>query len=209
MQQSISYFLNNMNIAQLTILIAEKNDENAFKQLFYKFYAGLLSFATSIIKDQHMAEEVVEDVFIKLWENRETLPTITNLSYYLYVATKHASLNCIQKRKREKAIPMSGFEDAFQFGFGNPASQMISGENLRAINAAISNLPPRCRLIFRLIKSEGLSYAQVSTLLNISVKTVEAQMTIALKKLGERLIYDLSEYTDYFKKKVESSDNNH
>lgn len=191
-----------MDIAQLAIQVAEKNDENAFKMLFQKFYAGLLSFATSVIKDQQMAEEVVEDVFIKLWENRETLPTITNLSYYLYVATKHASLNCIQKRKKDKAVSISGFEEAFQFGFSNPASEMITGENLRVIEGAINNLPPRCRLIFRLIKSEGLSYAQVSSLLNLSIKTIEAQMTIALKKLGENLIYDLSEYMDYFKKKV-------
>lgn len=201
-QRHSRLFKTNMNIAQLAILIAEKNDENAFKQLFYKFYAGLLSFATSMIKDQQMAEEVVEDVFIKLWENRETLPTITNLSYYLYVATKHASLNCIQKRKKETHLTVQGFEESFRFGFANPASAMVSSENLKFIEDAINNLPPRCRLIFRLIKSEGMSYAQVSTLLNLSVKTVEAQMSIALKKLGESLIYDLSEYMDYFKKKV-------
>lgn len=191
-----------MDLLQLSILIAEEDDEMAFKELFQKFYAGLLSFATSVVKDQQMAEEVVEDVFIKLWENRKTLPTITNLSYYLYVATKHASITCIQKKRREKAVSISGFEESFQFGFSNPASAMISGENLRAIDGAINSLPPKCRLIFRLIKSEGLSYLQVSSLLNLSVKTVEAQMTIALKKLGESLMYDLSEYMDYFKKKV-------
>lgn len=187
---------------QLCLRIAEKDDEAAFKVLFESFFPGLLSFATSFLKEKSLAEDVVEDVFIKLWENRKMMPTIKSLPYYLYIATKHAALNCINRQKRNGSSALDNIGEHFVFSFSTPESDMISIENLEKISLAINSLPPRCRLIFRLIKEDGLKHTEVAQLLNISVKTVEAQMTIALSKIIDYLRVNLPEYFSYYTRKA-------
>lgn len=188
-------------IEELLLLVAERDDEKAFKEIFRHFFKGLFSFSSSIIGDRTLAEEAVGDVFAKLWENRKMLPTIKSLAHYLYIATKHASLNALQKQRKYKSISLDEAGEDFYFKFTSSDSNIISRESLGKINNAINDLPPRCRLIFRLIKEEGLRHAEVSQLLNVSVKTIEAQMTIALKKLTEELRNNMPEYHLYYCRK--------
>jgi RNA polymerase sigma-70 factor (ECF subfamily) len=176
--------------------IAEKNDQQAFSELYKRFLPGLMSFARSIVDDRYQAEEVVENVFLKLWENRALLPTVKNLSHYLYVAVKHASLNQVQRHR--VSVTISGVGETFPFHFSPDQDPSIGRENLEKIAAAINSLPPRCRLIFRLIKEESLKYAEVAQLLEVSVKTVEAQMYIALGRIADRLRIELPEFHQYY-----------
>ncbi len=185
-------------IKVLTGLVAEQNDHSAFDQLFRHYVPGLVSFANSVINDRHQSEEVVGDVFVKIWENRKTLTAIRNFSHYIYIATRHQALNYIKSRKG------SGFEELGEMGalsFKTPEKSMIAKENLQKIAGAINELPSRCRLIFRLIKEEGLKYQDVAALLGLSVKTVENQMTIAMNRIVEILEASLPEYATYYAQK--------
>lgn len=170
--------------------ISENSDEKAFDELFRIYYPGLLSYAASILKDRPAAEEICIDVLLKLWQNRSSLPAITNLSKYLYTAAKHASISYMRSKgykQQQQNLTIEEAGEYFEFELNNQDQKLINKETFEQINQAINSLPDRCRLIFRLIKEEGLKYSEVAELLDISVKTVENQMTIAMKKLTESL----------------------
>jgi RNA polymerase sigma-70 factor (ECF subfamily) len=175
------------SINQLCLQIAESNDEVAFGELFKLYYPRLLLFAQSILKSREPAEEAVEDVFLKLWENRKVLPAINNLNYYLLVAAKHKALDYMEKMKRQAVISLDEVEVEFGDMAVNPENILISAESVRIIQSSINELPPRCKLIFRLVKEDGLKYREAADLLNVSVKTVETQMSLALSKIGAAL----------------------
>lgn len=181
------------NTSAYLIAIAEKDDQQAFKKLYQHFLPRLLSYANTFLNHKQLSEEVVEDVFIKIWSNRKTLPAITNFSYYLYTATKHTAINYFRSRKRAAFDSLADTEEIIYLH--NPESGTIQKENLRQIEAAINELPEKCRLIFRLIKEEGLKYKEVAQLLSISPKTVEAHMTLAYNRLAECLEGMLSDFT--------------
>lgn len=180
-------------IDHLITIVAENDDQLAFNDLYRHYYPGLLSFANGILKNRQNAEEVILDVFLKLWENRKMLLTIKNLSNYLYVAVRHS---CISSLRKQKVMYSQDYEDDFQYTYHSPELHLISKENLLIINSAIQSLPERCRLIFRLVKEERLKYDEVAKLLNLSIKTVEAQLSIANKKLAATLLPLLPEYQE-------------
>lgn len=175
-----------------------QNDELAFKELFEHFFAGLLSYCKSLLRDEPLAEETVEDVFVKLWENRQNLPGIQNISFYLYKAVKYASLDALEKHKRNRSVSLEDVGEAFSFSFSRSESSLISKENCQKISDAVNQLPPKCRLIFRLVKEEGMKYKEVAQLLALSEKTVENQMNIAFKKLIDTLTVTVPELKHYF-----------
>jgi RNA polymerase sigma-70 factor (ECF subfamily) len=181
------------DISTLSLKVAEHDDEAAFDKLFLHFYPGLFSFALAYVKNRDWATEVTEDVLINLWENRKVLPAIKNLTYYLYVAAKNASLNCLKKNRRNETVDLDDvMMSSLQFQ-GNPENRMISKEVMWDIEKAIGSLPAKCRLIFRLVKGEGLKYREVAELLGISIKTVETQMAIALRKIKEALALHMND----------------
>lgn len=185
-------------IIKLVHDISEKNDQVAFAQLYRIFFPGLLTFANSIVKNRSLAEEIVANVFVKVWGNREMLPSIKNLSQYLYVAVKHSSINSIY---RDKSFFIEQIEEDNLLVFNNVDNTLISKENINKITTAINSLPSKCRLIFRLIKEEGLRHSEVAKLLELSESTIENQITIALRKISEELQFSLPEYQNYYKTK--------
>ncbi|HEY4147521.1 MAG TPA: RNA polymerase sigma-70 factor [Chitinophagaceae bacterium] len=175
------------SINQLCLQIAEFDDEVAFGELFQLHYSRLLLFAEAILKSREPAEEAVEDVFLKLWENRKVLPAINNINYYLLVAVKHKALDYLEKTKKQAIISLDDVEVEFGDIPVNPEKALISAESVLIIQAIINDLPPRCKLMFRLVKEDGLKYREVADLLNVSVKTVETQLSLALNKIGTAL----------------------
>lgn len=167
--------------------IAHNSDEQAFEELFRIYYPALISYTASLIKDNQVAEEICGDVLFNLWQNRKTLPAIKNLSHYLYISAKHAAISYTRSRgykESQKNTSLGEAGETLTYELSNHELKLINKETLQEINAAINELPDRCRLIFKLIKEDGLKYAEVARLLDISVKTVENQMTIAVKKLS-------------------------
>jgi RNA polymerase sigma-70 factor (family 1) len=171
-------------LQQLINRIAVYDDAVAYKELFLLYHARLISFAATITKSKETAEEVISDVFVKLWIKRSSLTRITNFHLYIYIITKNLSINCLLKQKRETTF---SFDDAvveFRSCYQDPEESLISSEMIQRLRLSIESLPPKCQLIFKLVKEDGLKYKEVAELLNLSVKTVENQMTIALKKIS-------------------------
>jgi RNA polymerase sigma-70 factor (family 1) len=176
--------MDNEKIKLLLREIALQKDTKAYKELFFSLNEELNRFAYSILKSKEDAEEVVTDCFIALWQKKETLVDIENPKLYLFVSIKNRSINKLAQRKRQNNSFNEEYLVHFKSPFFNPGELMLSREAVGMILEAINELPPKCKMIFRLIKEDGLKYADVATLLNISVKTVEAQMAIAVKRIS-------------------------
>ena len=119
---------------------------------------------------------------MQLWKKRERSSSIRNMEIYLYVSVKNLSLNYLRNTSTHVVDIAERSHEYIQFN-ADPETLLIHSEAVKKMNAAIRNLPPRCKLIFKLIKEDGLKYKDVAILLGLSIKTVEAQLVIAIKKL--------------------------
>ena len=160
----------------------------AFTKIYQLFQKKLIIFSTALIHSKIIAEEVVEDVFIRLWINHPKINTIENLQVYLYTAVKNRSLNAINIiHKKLISEPFDTIDTQLQTLDENPVEKLISTEMLKKVDQAIQQLPPKCKMIFKLVREDGLKYKEVATILNISVNTIDAQMAIAVKKITTTL----------------------
>ena len=167
--------------------IALYGDMKAYKELYLLMFNNLQKFAYSMVKSREVAEELVSDVFIKLWQMKDQLSTIRNLKVYLYCITKNLSLNHLAKASKDPAVQLGDGDDEAAIEFKNPEELYISNETIRALKKTIQELPPQCRIIFLLVRDQDLKYKEVAKILNISVFTVRNQIAIATKKIAETL----------------------
>jgi len=165
--------------------------EQALASLYSLYNRRLHHFARAITRSPEIAEEIVEDVFVKLWSNRHTIHDISNLTVYLYVAVKNRSLNAVAQRAKE--LLQAPFDDlAIETGplAADPYSLLVTAEMMQKMQAAVEALPPRCKMIFKLVREDGLRHKEVADILNIAVNTVDVQMAIAIKKICTALQVD-------------------
>lgn len=192
---------NTAQIKELFDLIRLQDSDVAYKTLFIKLHKPLCQFAYGILKSQQDAQDVVSDVFITLWEKRNDLTDINSPLAYCYTAVKNRSLNILKQQKRQKELDNSEWLVPQNSVYFNPENLMMTEEIIQQIRLTIQNLPARCRLIFKLTKDDGLKYREVAELLNISVKTVEAQMAIAMRRLAKCMPLNLAPQTSKSVKK--------
>ena len=178
-------------IKDLQYRIGCLDDQQAYKELYTSLYGFLFSFARSIVHSRESAEEIVSDVFIKLWERRAELEKIENLKVYLYVATRNIAFNYLDKQKRSPTNSIDDIEAEFTSIYFDPEQLLVTADMLALIQKAIDKLPPKCKLIFKLAKEDGLKYREVAEVLNLSIKTVENQLAIALEKIGNTVRFDI------------------
>ena len=171
--------------------IAHFDDQQAYKELFTSLYSYLFTFARTLVKSKEPAEEIVSDVFIRIWERRKELDKIDNLKVYLYVSTRNTAFNYLEKQKHQITNSIEDYQAEFTSVYFNPEQLLITADMLALIQKAIDQLPPKCKIIFKLVKEDGLKYRDVAEILNISVKTVENQLAIALSKLGNVVSFDI------------------
>lgn len=176
--------MENEKIKLLLSEIALNKDSKAYKELFISLHEILHRFAFSILKSKEDAEDVISDFFITIWQKKETLVDIENPKLFFFTSVKNLSINKLSVRKKHNTAFNEEYLVHFKSPFFNPRELLLSREAVNKILEAINELPPKCKLIFRLIKEDGLKYADVAVLLNISVKTVEAQMAIAIKRIS-------------------------
>lgn len=179
---------------QLILRIQTEDDQQAFRKLYQLLFIKLYQFALSYLKKKESAEEVVNDVFLRLWEKRHTLSDIKNINVYLYVAVKNASLNHLRQSRRSAPLTLDDLEMKHIRLRINPEVGLVTKELRLKVQEAIEKLPTRCKLIFKLVKEDGLSYKEVASILDISVKTVDTQLYLALKKLSVSLLPVWKEY---------------
>jgi RNA polymerase sigma-70 factor (family 1) len=179
-----------LRIKFLQSRVSRYDDQLAYKELFISFYPSLLQFITGIIRSRQSAEEVVSDLFLKIWEKRKTLEEIENLRVYCFVAARHLSINQLEKQKRQH-INMEDYKNRHMHPSPDPEQCMISAEMLRLIQEVVEQLPPRCKLSFKLVKEHGFKYREAAEILQVSEKTIENQLSIALKKISAAIPFDI------------------
>ena len=163
------------------------DDESAFEQLFRAYYPRLCAFASTLLDDRAEAEEVVQTMFCRLWEQRTSLEVTSSVQAYLFRAVRNASLNQIKKTQIRDAYKVMNLDNLNQ----NPEFQpdrITESALSQRIEKAIADLPEQCRLVFKLSRFEEMKYKEIAEHLNISIKTVENQMGKALKRLRLDLV---------------------
>jgi len=175
------------NTMLLQIRISQHNDEVAFKELYYVHYKELFRFAKTFLQRKEIVEEALQDVFTKIWINRSGLYNIQNIRVYLFKSVKNKCLDYLEKENL-----LNHFElDEVKVNIGHlsrtPEDILVSAEMLAHINETLQALPTKCKIIFQLVKEENLRYKEVADILDISLKTVENQIGIALKKISHAI----------------------
>ncbi len=178
---------NSIALHDLQQRIADYEDEVSYKKLFFHFFLPLKSFSFSIIKSKELAEEIVSDVLIEIWAKRKQLAEIADLKMYLYVSVRNASLRKLQQSKKAMFLSIDDVSVEFASPDDNAETILLTQELSEKIDTAVQQLPQRCKLIFKLAKEDRLKYKEIALLLNISVKTIDQQISIALKKIAETL----------------------
>ena len=166
-------------------------DAQAFEALFRAYVDPLCSFAYSYVESESQAQEIVQDLFARLWERRETLERPRSVRAYLYGATRNRALNELRNRRVESAflrrvLRLEGARanDARPVP---PEDDFNAGAFAGAVTRAVAQLPPRCREVFTLTRDQHLSYAEAAAILKISPKTVEIHVGRALTLLRHKL----------------------
>lgn len=175
--------------------IVNHDDSSAFEFLYNNFYDKLIRVGLYYLGKEALAEDAISEVFFKLWAGRKKLSKVENLENYLFTMTKNQCLYVLRINKRivfdEEAIDSSQ-----QIIINNPESNLISVEFIEYYNKKVQELPPKCKLIYLMVKEDGLKYKEAASILNISVKTVENQMTKAIGHVRKCL----NQYQDYHTK---------
>jgi RNA polymerase sigma-70 factor, ECF subfamily len=173
----------------------QEGDSKAFDFLFLSYYSGLCAYANDLVKSAEIAEEIVQDVFLKLWNKRSVLSVQTSLKAYLYRMTHNYCLNYIRDHSTQKTIKTLSLEDiqthltlmdieSSESVFDYLLTEQIEND----LNKAIDSLPNQCKKIFYLCRFQGLSYPEIAEQLDISVSTVKTQMLRAIEKLKDILV---------------------
>jgi RNA polymerase sigma-70 factor (ECF subfamily) len=163
----------------------DKN-EAAFEQLFNKHFRELHAYAFSIVKDWDIAEEIVQGLFLKLWEKNDWKHIDTSIRSYLYKSVYYVSLNTIRRQKIHLKYEGSVMHTMKNY-IDDTAGKLNLGELDRQLQLALAKLPEKCRAIFFLSRFEDLKYQEIADQLNISIKTVETHMGKALRILRVEL----------------------
>lgn len=179
--------MNNIQIKRLLEEIIKNSCEKSYKALFVGLYDSMFSFSNNILQSKEDAEEVTSDFFINLWQKRYsfTIPEVPKL--YMLIAIKNMSINKLKANSRNKIPNIDQWEVKIDSIYFNPEDLLLSTEALNRIINNINSLPPKCRMVFKLVKEEGLTYSETAALLGLSIKTIENQMAIAFKKIKSSL----------------------
>lgn len=175
------------NQEKFIVELLRQGNEKAFDSIFREYAKRLYCFSYGYLKLREDAEEIVQETFIKIWEVRATIDPSLSFSAFIFTIAYRLVLNKLRKARNEHSVKRywAGKTNAIS----NQTEETIFADDLdRIARIAITGLPPKRKAIFHMIKDDHMSYQQVADRLQISVKTVEAQMTEALKYLRKKVI---------------------
>ncbi len=163
--------------------------KEGFEILFKQHYEPLCAFVYGILRDHDASEEVVQDLFVKMWVKRKDIPADTSMKAYLYRAARNMALNQVKHIEIKDQYKLYN-KEAMSFSEQNAGDPSEENELQAMVQRAVENLPPERKKVFLMSREEGLKYKEIAEKLNISIKTVENQMGKALSTLRN----DLAEY---------------
>lgn len=161
-------------------------NEEAYSRLYNKYWDKVFALALSKTKDPYLAEDITQDIFLSLWNNREDLNIEKTVSQYLSVAVKYKLIDYLRKVSKQsfKQNLQSGDCDSYDC---DPEQQLALKNLLDTIQSTTTSLPEKCRLVFTLSREKGFSHRAIASLMNISEKTVENHITKALHRLRKAI----------------------
>ncbi|HEY9197443.1 MAG TPA: hypothetical protein VIM77_14305, partial [Mucilaginibacter sp.] len=146
-----------IDVKDLLLKIANEDDLASFKKIYFLYYERLLKLACSFVKLTEAGEEIVDDVFVKIWATRTQLATVNNLTVYLYVAVKNRSIN-YNAVHRMTYIDIESVNFEFKDHGSSPEDILITDELLKVIHITVERLPAECRMVYKLVKEDRLKY---------------------------------------------------
>jgi RNA polymerase sigma-70 factor (ECF subfamily) len=168
----------NSDIALINRL--RNGDESALTELYNKFWQLLFMSSYNVIKDKELCEDIIQDIFMNIWHNREKLEIHISLKGYMYACARYQVFNHLKKNKDKIHVEL--FDDLEKrFQYTTPETEMMHDELIQQINLIITTLPEKCRLVYKLSREEQLSHKEIAERLDISTKTVENHITKALQ----------------------------
>lgn len=181
--------------------ISVNSDKGAFSELFKRYHSKLVSFATCFLPDYVEAEDMVSEVFMKLLQNNQKLNDIENFEGYLYSSVKNQCLNQLKKNKRKnKLFTPLDLQDFNTGEYTQPLEQLLTIELREKIGVCVDNLPQKRKLVYKMIKDDGLKIKEVAKLLDIAEKTVKKHLELAVRDL--RIEIDLYLTSHYSQSKI-------
>lgn len=162
----------------LLLQVAEGN-ENAFRQLFNAYRKKLYSYVLKVTRSPEMAEDAVQEIFLKVWDKREKLSAVDNINAYLHRMAHNYSYDGFKQVAKE-ALVLSNLRNAFEPDYRNPADELISKEVKVYIQGIVDRLTPQQRQVYLLSREGGLKHSEIAERMNISVLTVKKHIGDAL-----------------------------
>ena len=159
--------------------------DSVIELLFRTYFAPLCKFVNKMVHDQALAEDIIQETFIRIWNSRENLDTTKSIKSYLYKIAYNYTLNHLEKQKNFTMHDYSEVDKKYQSAHAD--EQIINHELQYKAAEALNSLPVKCRAVFIMCRHENMTYQEVADAMEISVKTVENQMGKALKSLRQQL----------------------
>lgn len=167
--------------------IAIYEDPAAYKTLFFSMFPSLQNFAYAILRSRQVAEETASDALMEIWVRRKKLMEIDNLKFYLFTTVKNGALRKLKQENKAGRISLDNLDTEIVSDYSTPEENLRSNELEQALHNAVQQLPPRCRIIYKLAKEDKLRYTEISELLGVSIKTIDNQLSIALQKIADTI----------------------
>ncbi|MCT4648403.1 MAG: RNA polymerase sigma-70 factor [Carboxylicivirga sp.] len=171
---------------RLNISLIKKGNQLEFTHLVNLYSQDLYIFASGFVKNSQQAEEVVSDVFIKLWESRLRINEIKDLKNYLFIAVRNSCLTFLNRRKKNE-FSLDALSYYYIEKHNAYSEEYISSELVDQIYEAIEYLPPKCKLVFSMAKIQGFKRKEIASILDISEKTVEYHLKTAVAKILDHI----------------------
>jgi len=179
---------NEKKISELVDKISIKDSEKALKELYTYYFEKLARFVLLYAKSEESTEEIISDTFLIIWQNRKKLPEIKNFNSYIYKIARNKAISYYRTVNMHyetinDTIPI----DLYYNTYTTPEEEMIEKEMIEKLDRTINSLPTQCKIVYKLIREDQMKYKEAADVLNISVKTLEAHMTRAIKELRKTL----------------------
>lgn len=171
------------DLSSLWTKICTEDDISSFEALYHILGARMLKFSIYYVVQKEVAEEIISEIFVKCWENRKDSQHVLNPEPYLFAAVRNQSLKYLRKHQQIRLVEIEDQHEQQFVEHSNPQKELERKELHLKLEQAIDTLPHQARMVFKLIKENGMKYKEVAEVLEISPRTVQTQLFRAIAKL--------------------------
>jgi len=169
------------------LLRLQKGDEDAFTELYYAFYDKLFGFVLGITHSKPKAEDITQDVFLKIWQNRNEIAAVENIPAFLFRVAQNQTIDQLRKSAREIIALSAHFELGNENTTPEPLELLLNNELKTKISEAVNQLPPQQQKIYTLHKEQGIKQDEIARQLNLSLSTIQSHIKLAMGNIQKYL----------------------